>query len=290
MSLTSVTAVVVAHDSAAVLPACLAALARQGVPLIVVDNASSDDSAAIAARHGAQVIANARNAGFGRAMNAGVAAAATEFCLLTNPDLVYEPGAVAALLEAAGHWPDAGLYAPRIVEPDGRFFWQARSLLATILVNPGGRLVLPEGDCCAPFLSGASLLVSRGDFLGLGGFDPDIFLFYEDDDLCRRVADAGKALVHVHAAVARHARGGSSAPKPGRVFRARWHMAWSRGYVSRKWGLPGTALAQVAQNAPKALGAALIGRRDLVERYGGSAAGALAWLRGETALGREGLD
>jgi N-acetylglucosaminyl-diphospho-decaprenol L-rhamnosyltransferase len=94
----SVTAIVVAHDSASVLPACLTALAREGVAAIVVDNASTDGSADVAARHGARIIAQARNEGFGRAMNAGVAAAATEFCLLTNPDLTYEPGAVAEAL------------------------------------------------------------------------------------------------------------------------------------------------------------------------------------------------
>ena len=163
-----ITAIVVAFDSAHVLPDCLAALAREGVPVIVVDNGSSDGSAALAESRGARVIRNGRNEGFGRAMNIGVRAAETPFCLLTNPDLVYEPGAVAALLEAAERWPDAGLLAPRIIEPDGRFFWQARSLLSPYLKNPSGKLSLPEGDCCAPFLSGASLLVRRDVFLSHG--------------------------------------------------------------------------------------------------------------------------
>jgi GT2 family glycosyltransferase len=285
-----VTAIVVTHDSAGVLPACLDALAAQGVPAIVVDNASSDDSAGLAERAEATLIRNARNEGFGRAMNTGVRAAQSEFCLLTNPDLTYEPGAVAALLAAARRWPDAGMLAPRIVEPDGRFFWQAKSLLAPYLPNPGGTLRLPEGDCCAPFLSGASLLVRRDLFLALGGFDENIFLFYEDDDLCRRMADSGHALVHVHAAEARHVRGGSSAPAPGRVFRARWHLAWSRGYVAHKWGLRGDSLGTAVTNGLKALGATLVVNRRLMERYGGSAAGAWAFLQNQTALAREGLD
>jgi GT2 family glycosyltransferase len=285
----SVTAIVVAFDSAHVLPDCLAALAREGVPVIVVDNGSSDETAAMAESLGARVIRNGRNEGFGRAMNIGVRAAETPFCLLTNPDLVYEPGAVAALLAAAERWPDAGLLAPRIVEPDGRFFWQARSLLSPYLQNPGGRLSLPEGDCCAPFLSGAALLIRRDLFLGLGGFDPDLFLFYEDDDLCRRVAESGRSLIHVHAAVARHARGKSTAPRKGRIFNARWHMAWSRGYVSRKWGLAGDSLSTALVNSLKALGGTLLLNRRLMERYGGSAAGAWAFLLGRTALGREGL-
>ncbi|XYD08212.1 glycosyltransferase family 2 protein [Methylobacterium sp. NMS12] len=286
----SLVAIVVAHDSADVLPGCLAALAGQHVPAVVVDNASRDASAAVAEAAGAQVIRNARNEGYGRANNRGVRAAETaERVLIVNPDVVLRPGAVDALLDAARSWPDAGLLAPRLFEPDGRFFFQARSLLAPYLANPTGRLALPQGDACAPFLSGACLMMPRALFLDLGGFDENIFLFYEDDDLCRRVADRGLALIHVHRAEALHGRGRSSAPEPGRVFRARWHQAWSRAYVSRKYGLPDPSLAALAANVPKTLLSGLVLRRAGLERYGGSAAGALAFLRGRTALAREGL-
>lgn len=283
------TAIVVAFDSAHALPACLAALAREGVPAIVVDNASGDRSAELAEERGAQVIRNARNEGFGRAANLGVQAAATELVLILNPDVVLESGAAAALVEAAGRYPDAGLLAPRLVEPSGRLFFQPRSLLAPYLHNPRGVARPPEGDACAPFLSGACLLVRRDLFLDLGGFDERIFLFYEDDDLCRRVADAGHALVHVHGAVARHGRGRSSAERPGRIFASRWHQAWSRAYVAQKYGFPDPAPAMIAVNAPKAALAGLTLRRSLVERYAGSVAGAWAALRGASALEREGL-
>ena len=147
-----VTAIVVAYDSADALPACLDALAAQDVPVFVVDNASQDGSAEVAERHGADVLRMGRDEGYGRANNAGVRAASSEFVLICNPDAVPDPGAVAALRMAAERYPDAGLLAPRIIEPDGRFFFQPRSLLAPYLPNPGGRLALPEGDCCAPFL------------------------------------------------------------------------------------------------------------------------------------------
>lgn len=283
-------AIVVAHDSADALPACLAALAREGVPAIVVDNASRDGSVAVAEAAGARVVRNARNEGYGRANNIGVRAAeGAAHVLIINPDVELKAGAASALLAAARDWPDAGLLAPRIVEPDGRFFYQPRSLLAPYLTNPQGRRDLPEGDACAPFLSGACFMVRRDLFLELGGFDEAIFLFYEDDDLCRRVADSGRALVHVHGAVALHGRGRSSAPEPGRVFRSRWHQAWSRAYVSRKYGLPDPSLTTMIVNLPKAALSALVFRRAGFERYGGSVAGAYAAWRGRGALAREGL-
>jgi GT2 family glycosyltransferase len=287
--MTSVTAIVVAFDSAHALPGCLGALMAAGVPAIVVDNASTDDSAVIAEGQGARVIRSARNEGYGRANNAGARAALTEFILIVNPDVVVENGAVAALLDAARRYPDAAFFAPRIVEPSGRVFFQPRSLLASYLTNPTGKLALPEGEACAPFFSGACFLIRRDLFLRLGGFDENIFLFYEDDDLCRRVAEAGSALIYVPQAVVRHGRGRSSTPKPGRIFTSRWHQAWSRAYVSRKYGLPDPAPGMFAVNAVKALAAGLTFRRGLIERYGGSAAGALAFLRGQGALGREGL-
>ncbi len=282
-------AIVVAHDSAHALPDCLAALRTEGVPALVVDNASRDGSADLAERLGARVIRNARNEGYGRANNIGIRAADAPYVLILNPDLILRPGAVAALRAGAQAYPDAGLYAPRIVEPDGRFFFQAQSFLAPYLQNPAGRRDPPEGDACAPFLSGACLMVERALFLTLGGFDEQIFLFYEDDDLCRRMADAGRALVHVHGAEALHGRGRSSAPERGRVFRARWHIAWSRAYVARKYGLPDPSLVTFLTNALKAVLALLALRRAGWERYGGAAAGALAALRGRSALEREGL-
>ena len=287
----SLVAVVVTHDSAAALPGCLAALAAEDVPAIVVDNASRDRSAAVAEAAGAQVIRNARNEGYGRANNIGVrAATAARHVLILNPDVTLRPGATAALLAAAEAWPEAGLYAPRIVEPDGRFFYQPRSLLAPYLANPAGRRDLPEGDACAPYLSGACLMVDRDRFLTIGGFDENIFLFYEDDDLCRRVADAGHALVHVHRAQVLHGRGRSSAPERGRVFRTRWHGAWSRAYVARKYRLAEPILRPLLVNGLKAALSALVLRRAGIERYGGSAAGAFAALRGRSALAREGLE
>ncbi|MFG3340995.1 glycosyltransferase family 2 protein [Glycomyces sp. NPDC048151] len=105
-----VSAIVPCHNAAGTLRDCLGALRNQTrAPdeVIVVDDASTDDSAAIAAEFGCEVIRLARNAGPSAARNAGIAAARGEVLFFTDSDVALRPDAVAnaaALLES-----DAGL-------------------------------------------------------------------------------------------------------------------------------------------------------------------------------------
>ncbi len=221
-----VTAIIVTYNSARVLPACLAALATEGVPAIVVDNASTDDTVAVAALHGGPLIQTGKNLGYGRANNIGARAATTPYIMVINPDVVVEPGAVAALVAAAESDPGQALFAPKIIEPDGRVF--------DTRLGPLG-----------PFASGACFLIRRDVFLRLGGFDENIFLFYEDDDLCRRLTDMKMPPVYVEGAVVRHDRGRSTGDHDRETpmdrlvlgeFMRRYHQAWSRFYVLKKYG------------------------------------------------------
>lgn len=285
-----VSAVIVTYDSAAILPECMAALHAQDIPIIIVDNASTDHTVHVARDHGAAlVLQNTQNEGYGRANNKGITAAQTRYVFILNPDVVLQEGAITALMEAANHYPSGGLYAPCLIEPDGRFFWQSKSLLATKLTNPHGQLSLPGGDSCAPFLSGAAFLVERSFFLKLGGFDEKIFLFYEDDDLCRRMMDCARPPIHVHQATAMHQRGKSASPKAGRIYKVRWHQAWSRSYVCRKYHVQNDVFWVFIRNLLKSIIALITFRHHRLERYTGSMAGAFAALRKRSAFAHEGL-
>ena len=286
----SVVAVVVTYESAAVLPSCLDALSMARTPVIVIDNASLDGSAELASRRGAIVLSNARNEGYGRGNNRGVQAASRPWCLIVNPDVRIDPNCVAELLAAAARNPTAAIFGPRIVEPDGRVFTLEQSILADRLPLDVRSLDVAAGDRAVTALSGACLLVRREVFLRLGGFDPAIFLFYEDDDLCLRMRQAGYGIVAVDRAVVHHTRGESSAPTVGRRFRSRFHQAWSRSYVSKKHSVSDDVMRTLLRNGLKFTGAVLLANRDRRERYAGSVAGAWAALRGHSALAREGLE
>lgn len=273
MANSTVTAVVVSYNSAQVITPCIEALLGEGVLVLVVDNASSDDTVTVAREAGAEVIANPQNEGYGRGNNIGIDAVQTEYALIINPDAVVEKGAVAMLLQAAASTPEAALFAPVLVEPDG----------STSGLRPG---------MLGAYLSGACLLVRKADFQALGGFDRHIFLFYEDDDLSRRVNDSGKAIQLVEGAHVAHRLGGSSSdnPNPQGQFIVRYHQAWSRFYIAQKYGIRMSVYPWLLRFALKYAFATLTGNTTRKMRYAGSLSGAWDYSRGKTALAKQGLN
>ncbi len=285
MAYDDITAVVVTFNSADILPGCLGAISAAHISAVVVDNASTDSTVTVAKNAGARVVSNPRNEGFGRAMNRGVNTADTKYCLLLNPDVDFAPEAVRVLRDALEAHPNAMLAGPQLIEHDGR-----DGTLSTSPINPPVEKPQLQDMRYVSLLSGAALLIRRDAFLALGGFDPNIFLFWEDSDLCRRVIDAGHDILRVDTAQMRHARGKSGRIEAGYIYRSRWHQAWSRFYTFRKYGVTSDLEKWVWRFRIKHVFACLLNNAARMERYAGSRDGALAYQRGETALAKEGLD
>lgn len=283
-----VTALVVTYNSAGVIAGCLDSLAGCA-RTIVIDNASADATCALVAARfpTVEVLANPRNQGFGRAHNRGYRSATTEFVLFMNPDARLGHGALAALVETADRHPDAALIAPRIEDDDGDpvashdvDLWRRGCL-------PRGGPALPEGEVCAEFLSGAVLLLRRAA-LGIAlPFDPAIFLFYEDDDLCLRLRRQGWSLVQTPSAVASHAGGAACAPSPRVTWIKSWHIAWSRLYFEAKHHGARSAWRfgpmQALRFAGKALAHGVTLNRPKALRDRARLCGTLAYLAGRRA-------
>jgi N-acetylglucosaminyl-diphospho-decaprenol L-rhamnosyltransferase len=271
-----------------VLPACLDALAGEGVPALVIDNASSDDSREVAQAHGATVIAN-------RAMRAMAAptisasAATTPYVLIVNPDLELQSGALPRCWRPPSAIPMPACWRRASSSPPAASSC-SRARCSRRRISTAGDMPIPTGDACLPFLSGACLLIRRETFLALGGFDPAIFLFYEDDDLCRRMRDAGHSLVHVDAAEARHAAG----PLQPTLAAAPLHCALASRLVGtlcrQKYGLPVQNTVPMIANGLKAIGYGLVLNRTKMFAHAGSCAGAWAFVQGQSALKRQGLE
>ena len=209
--------VVVSYESAPHLGACLRAL-PSAARLVVVDNASRDGSADLAAGLGAEVVRNEENHGYTAAANAGARRGDREYLLFLSPDATVDERSLAALGRVLGADDRLAAVAPRLVYEDGseqRVAWPFPSPLGTWLEALGlHRVHEPR----AGFVVGTCLLVRRRMFEALGGFDERFWLYGEEADFARRAAERGWRVAAVEGAVARHAGGASAAAARGLVF------------------------------------------------------------------------
>ena len=189
---------------------------------IVVDNGAADGSTSSESlrlaveQSGGVYVAATRNLGFGAGHNLAfqhLATVSTEFHLLVNPDILFEPAVPAALEKVMDHHPSAATLMPRVVYPDGAPQFLCRLLptpfdfaLRRFFPAPLQRLFqgtldryelrgLEDVPCnCVPFLSGCFMFTRRSALQAIHGFDDRFFLYLEDVDLCRRLATVGDLL------------------------------------------------------------------------------------------------
>jgi hypothetical protein len=201
--------------------------------VIVVDNASTDGSLlGLASMHPAiEIIRNARNVGYARAVNQGLRASRGQYAVVLNPDVVLQASALSQLIHFMGTHPDAGLAGPRLFDADGRvqgsarrdpsawtgLFGRAAPLTRLFPGNPISRRELPAltvvGDEAVrvDWVSGACIVARRTAWEQAGPLDERFFLFWEDADWGRRIRQAGWSVYYVPSARGTHVVGVSRA-------------------------------------------------------------------------------
>jgi N-acetylglucosaminyl-diphospho-decaprenol L-rhamnosyltransferase len=200
---------------------------------LVIDNASSDGSDAIAAEFAPRVrlIRNPENVGFGRGVNQGLANTTAPLVLIMNPDCRLIAGALTTLEAELLTHDSCAIVGPRILDPDGTEQGSARGdpdmLTGLFGRNSTLRRLLPglgvsrrnvvlggedAGDTSTvvEWLSGACMLARHEAMAAVRGFDPGYFLYWEDADLCRRLRHKGYHVRYVPRATAVHQIGHSS--------------------------------------------------------------------------------
>jgi N-acetylglucosaminyl-diphospho-decaprenol L-rhamnosyltransferase len=227
-----VTVLLVLFNSAACVPA-LAACLRDAPQVIAVDNASTDDCAVRlrAALPQVQGVRLERNVGFGAGNNAGMARVSTPYVLLLNPDCSIAAADVHRLRVWLLGEAQLAIAAPQILNPDGAGGWrpEAGHHMNEFAWKP--RTALAEGPLCADFATAACWLARAEALRAVHGFDERFFLYYEDNDLCLRLRQAGWSILVEPTAQAFHLNGASSrdaaaatqpaapqAPSPLRAF------------------------------------------------------------------------
>ena len=288
-----VSILVVTYDHAGEVDACLdGALAQAGedleVEVLVADNASHDGSAdRVRARAAAdsrvRLLKMGTNTGFAAAVNAVFAVALGDHVLILNPDCVMDPGCAGALRDRLLAHPAVGLAAALLRDPDGtpQLFARRDLRLTGALLGftsigrridrrRGGAALAhrryedlwaggPPHEPVTVFCPAAACVMAAREDLRPMPFDERFPLFFNDGDLCNRLARDGRRAEVVPAATATHGYGTSVAraqtADPARM-RAEW-VASMRRYAGRWWPRPARAALAALLLADAVAGAAL---------------------------------
>jgi N-acetylglucosaminyl-diphospho-decaprenol L-rhamnosyltransferase len=198
--------------------------------VLVVDNASRDGSAEMVRGEFAQarVLANARNEGFTRGNNQGIAASDGRHVLLLNPDTEVVGDALTLMVDYMEGHPEVGALGPQLLYPDGRIQSSRRRF-------PDLRTALVEGTFLQPWIGenatltryyvldrrdeerqevdwlvGACLLLRRDAIDKVGLLDERFFMYSEEMDWCYRARQLGWKVVYLPKAQVIHHEGKSS--------------------------------------------------------------------------------
>lgn len=213
--------------------------------IIVADNASSDGSAGHirALFPGVRVMELGSNLGFGAANNAAVKISSGELLMFLNSDTEIRPHALDRMVAFFQQHPQAGIAAPNVFYPDGRF-QLAAGALPSLRQEFRDRCIhrrLNAGDEAlrmrlreqhrrprqVGWVTGGCLMIRRSLFSELNGFDEKMFMYFEDKDLCKRALDRHWHVMTVPDAEIIHVLGASSA---GARLRAVYRQSQRRYY------------------------------------------------------------
>lgn len=282
-----ITVVIVVHNSSAVIGACLDTFGADK-RIILIDNESQDGTLDIVRQKAPQtrIIENKVGVGYGNAASQGLALVETEFALMMNPDAIFEPGTIEQLVDIMDTDPSAGMLSPLLPLPGGGYdkAWDGAFDRRPLMPSNRDDDPRPEGRFCTWYVSGAVILLRFEAVRKAGFFDPAIFLYYEDDDLCMRLMKAGYTIQIEPNAEATHAVGGSVGTGWDKFYEKFYHMAWSRLYFEAKYVSFSSAahlgLKQVLRFGPKAVLYALTFNRRKATRDWARFRGSLAYLLG----------
>ncbi len=185
------------------------------IAVTVVDNNSTDGNIEIVRdiSPDTHIVELENNIGYGRAANVAIQSTMTRFLLLLNPDIQVSVEEIKQFYHSVlAEDKKAVIYAPATKTDE--------------FTNSGWGEVHE--------VLGAVMLFDLERLKPYGYFDENLFLFYEEKDLCKRVVDAGGHILRLSDMMFKHDKGTSSGVGKNVYYLKQWHVAWSSAYYLKK--------------------------------------------------------
>jgi GT2 family glycosyltransferase len=214
------TIIILTYNSSQTIRQCLCSFNNHNYQVIVIDNASCDDTIKIIEENFplVKIIQNHTNIGFGRANNIALNQVNTNYALILNPDTIIKDEAINNCLNILSNNHEVALGSPVILNQETVNF-----------VNKN-----TEKFSYTNFIVGGVLFINMKNIKKIGLFDEQFFMFAEDSDLSDRSIFLGYKNIIINNCYAVHFGGKSSQKSLHVTYRRFWHLGWSKTKYKQK--------------------------------------------------------
>jgi len=225
---TDVTVLIVTFKSRESIHRCVDLVPKK-YPILVIENSADNffKSDLEKKYNNVKCILAGENLGFGKASNIGLNLVKSKYTFLINPDTLLTSNTTQQLIHYSQKINDFALLSPIMVDAEVKNYHIYKKKLP--LINKSDYL---EVD----FIKGFAMFFNMSKFNSIGFFDEKIFLYFEEDDLCRRVRNLNQKIYVIFSSKITHA-GGQSHNKEFNEemdLSRHWHHMWSYYYYNKK--------------------------------------------------------
>lgn len=237
--MSDLTIIILTYNSQGIILDSLQKLDCEKYKIVVVDNASSDDTMKLIKENFPQitVIQNQKNLGFGRANNIALRKVETDFALILNPDAFISCQDIEKIILVLQKNPQIALAAPLLYNCS---YDRKNKKISNEKVCEIAQKNLLK-DCgeffSSKFITAACMFVNMNILRKIGFFDENFFMYCEDNELNKRVKKSGFEIATIKETKFLHLGGESSSSSKkndASAYFIEWHrLGWSKIYYTK---------------------------------------------------------
>ena len=225
LNLNNITFIIVSFKSEKIIDDCLKSLPKNS-KIIVIENSNNYNlKKSLELKYDNIEVLISENNGMGASNNLGILKSETKFAYVLNPDVKFKKDTFENLIAAAIKITDFAILTPinsDIKFPNFKILKQNKNINDSII--------------SVDSIDGFSMLINKEKFINQKFFDENIFLYLENDDLCKRVKKNGQKIFVIKNSIIDHKGSSSSSIKndPEFEYLRNWHWMWSKYYFNKK--------------------------------------------------------